>query len=207
MKTSESFPVTIVAERHDSYYQWKRFRVHEEQAQRERKNILQKALLFSRRANQMLVEVRAKISKSVNFLETEHELQALLWIYIMQRSVQDGSLALEADGYRTAFLRSVSEFNEFAGVARYQISEDSALQLFGFKVGFCFEVIDCHMINYYTTTWKKTLFVGLASMDIRSELLIPPGCFWRSICIDTAGKIQAWVSNICHAVSIYMFQL
>lgn len=63
VKTCERFPVTIVAEQHDSFYQWRRFRVHEEQAQRERKNILQKALLFSRRANQMLVEVRAKVSK------------------------------------------------------------------------------------------------------------------------------------------------
>ena len=74
-----------------------------------------------------------------SFLETEHELRALRCIYIMQRSVQDGSLALEVDGYRTAFLRSISEFNDFAGVSRYQISEDSALELYGFKVGFCFE--------------------------------------------------------------------
>ena len=108
----------------------------------------------------------------------------------MQRSVQDGSLALEVDGYRTAFLRSISEYNDFAGVARYQISEDSALQLFGFKVGFCFEVIDCHTINYSNDDGKSsTLLVSppwISGRSCRSHL----GAFGETFASIPLGKFR-----------------
>ena len=56
LRTVVTFPCHVVQEQKESHYDWKRIQTSEQQALRERKSILQKALVFSRRANQLMVE-------------------------------------------------------------------------------------------------------------------------------------------------------
>ncbi len=51
-----SVAVTHWVEDSPEKYMWRRLQVNEQQAQRQRKNILQKALLFGKRADQLMVE-------------------------------------------------------------------------------------------------------------------------------------------------------
>jgi len=46
----------VIQEAHESHYEWKRIQASEQQAQRERKNIIQKALVFTRRAKQIMLQ-------------------------------------------------------------------------------------------------------------------------------------------------------
>lgn len=46
----------MVVEQDPSHYDWKRLQTSEQQAQRERKSILQKALVFARRADSLMLE-------------------------------------------------------------------------------------------------------------------------------------------------------
>jgi hypothetical protein len=48
----------VVHESDDSHYEWKRIQTSEQQAQRERKNIMQKALVFARRAKEIVTQER-----------------------------------------------------------------------------------------------------------------------------------------------------
>eukprot|EP00435_Cladocopium_sp_Y103_P029977 s1099_g7.t1 len=56
LRTVVTFPCHVVQEQKESHYDWKRIQTSEQQALRERKSILQKALVFARRANQLMVE-------------------------------------------------------------------------------------------------------------------------------------------------------
>lgn len=54
---------------------WRRLQVHEQQAERERKNVLQKVLVFKSRANQLLVEEWRRRGLHQIFLFTFQENQ------------------------------------------------------------------------------------------------------------------------------------
>ena len=51
----------IVEEVHESHYEWKRIQMSEQQSQRERKNIIQKALVFTRRAKEILAQEMVQV--------------------------------------------------------------------------------------------------------------------------------------------------
>ena len=51
-----TLPCRVIQEAHESHYDWKRIQTSEQQAQRERKNIIQKALVFARRARQIMLQ-------------------------------------------------------------------------------------------------------------------------------------------------------
>ena len=53
-----NLPCNVVHESDDSHYEWKRIQTSEQQAQRERKNIMQKALVFARRAKEIVTQER-----------------------------------------------------------------------------------------------------------------------------------------------------
>lgn len=54
--TVANLSCTVVEEAQDSHYEWRRIQTSEQQAQRERKSIIQKALVFTRRANAIMNE-------------------------------------------------------------------------------------------------------------------------------------------------------
>ena len=56
LQTVATLQCQVVEEQEPSHYDWKRIQTSEQQAQRERKSILQKALLFSRRADNLVHE-------------------------------------------------------------------------------------------------------------------------------------------------------
>jgi len=56
LRTVVTFPCHIVKEDQESHYEWKRIQQSEQQSMRERKNIMQKALVFSRRATKLMIE-------------------------------------------------------------------------------------------------------------------------------------------------------
>ena len=56
LQTVATLQCQVVEEQEPSHYDWKRIQTSEQQAQRERKSILQKALLFSRRADKLVHE-------------------------------------------------------------------------------------------------------------------------------------------------------
>ena len=90
---------------------WRRLQVNEQQAQRQRKNILQKALLFGKRADQLMVEHG---STSTNKRED------------YKRFFQQG--IAEHNGY------GVAQSNDF-----YQIAPDLAESLYSFKVPWAYQ--------------------------------------------------------------------
>ena len=52
--------------------------------------------------------------------------------------LQDPELYKGQDGFRDAFLRSVTEYNQYGlalGNAKFQIGSEAAIQLYGFKAG------------------------------------------------------------------------
>lgn len=62
---------TVVQEAHESHYEWKRMQTSEQQAQRERKSIIQKALVFARRAKELLTEERVPVVWFLDALVTQ----------------------------------------------------------------------------------------------------------------------------------------
>lgn len=57
-----TLPCRVIEEAHESHYDWKRIQTSEQQAQREKKSIIQKALVFTRRAKQIVLEERVQKS-------------------------------------------------------------------------------------------------------------------------------------------------
>lgn len=58
MKTVATIPCRVVKEDSEAAYEWRRIQTSEQQAQRERKNLMQKALIFTRRARYLMLEDR-----------------------------------------------------------------------------------------------------------------------------------------------------
>ena len=104
-------------------YLWRRLQVNEQQSQRQRKNILQKALLFGKRADQLMLE-HGSTNKHEDY----------------KRFFQQG--IAEHNGY------GVAEAND-----SYRIAPDLAESLYSFKVpwahqGYLFDFISHHSFHF-----------------------------------------------------------
>lgn len=56
MNTVRFLGCTLVEETTPINYEWRRIQTHEQQAERQKKNLLQKALIFGNRADQLRLE-------------------------------------------------------------------------------------------------------------------------------------------------------
>ena len=58
--TVQVLTVTVIQERAVVNYEWQRLQVHEQQAERQKKNPMQKCLIFAQRAQQKSIEDHSK---------------------------------------------------------------------------------------------------------------------------------------------------
>lgn len=73
---------------------------------------------------------------------------------------QEPSCYSGGEGFRKAFLRSVEECNQFgvaASNAKYQVSHDAALQLYGFKVSELGSNLSCWLGIWFDKTCPTVL--------------------------------------------------
>ena len=118
---------------------WRRIQVHEQQSERQRKNILQKVLCFSARAKELQVEDRgSKISKiiSVNQFPGSPFISLSSQRY---RNPED-TVKFPESKYKDAFFAAMEEYNQY-GIAevnsRYRLDKSAMDELYGFKVAWC----------------------------------------------------------------------
>ena len=195
LRTAVTFPCHVVQEQKESHYDWKRIQTSEQQALRERKSILHKALVFARRANQLMVEdwvqgLRNSNSDTQNtsfydvhpiplFPKRLFNIIQILnlcpWCCTVT-VLQESGVYSGDDGFRAAFLRGVDEYNNY-GIAlsnpQLRVGHEAALELYGFKVA-----------------WGKAirfLFLRIPSS--------PQECLKYSNVFGVALGLQKWVSS------------
>ncbi|CAK9049338.1 PABC domain-containing protein [Durusdinium trenchii] len=105
LKTVTSIFVVVVLQSHSHHYDWRRLQVHESQSERQRKSPMQKALTFSKRADEKVHQDPHKYSGP------------------------DGYKAAFLDG-----IEEFNRFGHAAGNAKFQIDPEQALELYGMKV-------------------------------------------------------------------------
>ena len=136
---------------HEAEFEYRRIQVHDQQAERQRKNVLQKTLVFSKRAWQIMLEVRFRLAKHIHFRIKYVEKSCQAQIYRLKRlnfkattipavPAQDPDRypnpGRDAEAFRRAFMEAIGEFNSYGSAGhstRWQIDEQSACQMFGLK--------------------------------------------------------------------------
>ena len=145
--------VVVVLQSHSHHYDWRRLQVHESQSERQRKSPMQKALTFSKRADEKVHQAQWLLTLNCFNDQNSKELYTVLQSLIVQtRSIrvswhnmlrshwqpwEDPHKYSGPDGYKAAFLDGIEEFNRFghaAGNAKFQIDPEQALELYGMKV-------------------------------------------------------------------------
>lgn len=126
--TIQHIQCVIMPQLSTTMFDFRRIQLTEQQTEKQKKNILQKCMVFSRRAKELQSE-DGSILTSFSF----PLLPFMHWSIINHASLQD-SAAWQDE--RVAFMEAINEYNNFGQAAhatRLQIDEVSASQLYGFQ--------------------------------------------------------------------------
>lgn len=177
LQTVATLHCRMVVEQDPSHYDWKRLQTSEQQAQRERKSILQKALVFARRADSLMLE------DSLGYDGPDGKRSAFL------KAVQ------EYNNYGAAVANP-----------RLQITEDAALELFALRAGVSVTVWEKLERHLHSFRWEQSAFSKDLLLEKRWLLQgsVKVSCsMWHSILTVDEEKQCLFIDRILmlHSIS------